>query len=269
MICITSSNREATETKILSLGAEDYIVKPFSKDVVRARIDTHVKLKVYRDRLTGMIDEGVSKLEHIHNSVLLTLANVTEYRNLESGDHIRRTQQMTAVLMSAISGQEWFLQKYGNENIGAIVRVSVLHDIGKIGIRDDIILKPGRLTSGEFAEIKRHAEIGEKIAEQFFPDGAGFVRYCKQICRSHHERWDGGGYPDGLKGEEIPLSARVVAIVDVLDTLVSDRVYKKAISFDEAIGIIEGERGRQFDPVLVDAALGVRSELENICRSVK
>jgi len=255
VLFITAADDEETESKGLNAGAADYITKPFNHDVVRARVDNHINLARYSHNLEQLVSIKTAEVTKTYESTLEVLATIIEYRNLESGAHIRRTTLLTEILVARMLEHDKFKSSLGSMNIPSLIKASALHDIGKIGIPDGILLKPGKLTNDEFNMIKTHTTIGSHIIDSIaetLPDNDKYLKYAKDICLSHHEKWDGGGYPSGLSGEEIPLSARIISIVDVYDALVSPRCYKDPFSHDVSLGILTEGRGTQFDPDLID-----------------
>ncbi|MCL2227539.1 MAG: response regulator [Oscillospiraceae bacterium] len=255
VLFITASDSDKTESHGLSLGAADYVTKPFNHDIVKARVNNHVNLARYRHRLEQLVEKKAAEVSKTYEQTLEVLATIIEYRNLESGAHIRRTTLLSEALIVIMLDTEKFRPILLTKNIISLIKASALHDIGKIAIADDILLKPGKLTPEEFDVIKTHTTIGSQIIDSIssaLPDNDLYLKYAKEICLSHHERWDGNGYPDGLKGEEIPLSARIISVVDVYDALVNPRCYKEAYSHSTSIGIIKEGRGLQFDPEIVD-----------------
>jgi len=267
VLFITAADSEDTESKGLTAGAADYITKPFNHDVVRARVDNHINLARYRNNLEQLVEIKTAEVTRTYESTLEVLATIIEYRNLESGTHIRRTTLLTGVLVDKMLESEKFKKALETLNISSLIKASALHDIGKIGIPDGILLKPGKLTNDEFNMIKTHTTVGSHIIDSIsenLPDNDMFLKYAKDICHYHHERWDGNGYPAGLSGEEIPLSARIVSLVDVYDALVSPRCYKDPYSHDVSIGIITDGRGTQFDPDIVDLLPEVAEAFKSI-----
>ena len=255
VLFITATDSEETESKGLKAGAADYITKPFNHDVVRARVDNHINLARYSHNLEQLVTKKTAEVTRTYESTLEVLATIIEYRNLESGTHIRRTTLLTEILINRMFESDKFKAALEALNIPSLIKASALHDIGKIGIPDGILLKPGKLTNDEFNMIKTHTTVGSHIIDSIaenLPDNDNYLKYAKDICHYHHERWDGNGYPAGLSSDEIPLSARIISIVDVYDALVSPRCYKDAFSHDIALGIITEGRGTQFDPDLVD-----------------
>lgn len=261
VILITASQLKEFEKKGLTLGAVDYITKPFDNEIIRKRISIQIKFKMYRDNLADLVEISVQKLDNVWDIVLNTLASVIEYRSIESVEHVNHTQQLTRLMLDKMKSSAHKFD-LGEQDIGSIIKAACVHDIGKIGIPDKILLKPGKLTEDEFDEIKRHSEIGEDISKRFLTgENEMYVKYCRDVTRYHHEKWDGTGYPDNLKKDEIPLAARIVAIVDVFDALMSDRVYKQAMPFEESLKIIKESSGEHFDPILVDIFLSMQTEL--------
>ena len=265
VLFITAADSETNESKGLSLGAVDYISKPFNPEVVKVRVENQLKLRNYSESLEEMVNLKVNELIRTKEKMLETMANIIEYRNLESGHHVKRTSELTKILIDYL-----YLNKKHNRVIDdvdhdIIIKAVPLHDIGKISIPDSILLKPGRLTPEEFEIIKTHAAIGGEIVKSMLDnDDVQYLTYCYDICRHHHERWDGKGYPDGLIGESIPLSARILAVVDVYDALVSTRVYKPPFTHEEAIQIIKDGAGSQFDPEIVEAVMNVHEQFRAI-----
>jgi len=267
VLFITASDSEETESRGLIAGAADYITKPFNHNVVRARVDNHISLARYSHKLEQLVFQKTAEVTRTYESTLEVLATIIEYRNLESGAHIRRTTLLTEVLVAKMMESEIFRAALLAENIPSLIKASALHDIGKIGIPDGILLKPGKLTSDEFNMIKTHTTIGSHIIDSIaetLPDNDQYLKYAKDICHYHHERWDGNGYPGGLSAEEIPLSARIISVVDVYDALVSPRCYKDPYSHEVSMEIITDGRGTQFDPNIVDIIPEVEAAFQKI-----
>jgi len=255
VLFITAADSDEAESRGLKSGAADYVTKPFNHDVVRARVDNHINLARYRHSLERLVAKKAAEVTRTYEQTLEVLATIIEYRNLESGAHVRRTTLLTSVVVAKMLENKEFMPLLLAENIHSLIKASALHDIGKIGISDSILLKPGKLTPEEFDVIKTHTTIGRQIIDSIavdLPDYDMYLKYAEDICHNHHERWDGNGYPCGLKGEEIPLSARIISVVDVYDALVSPRCYKGAYSHDVSLQIINEGRGTQFDPNIVD-----------------
>jgi putative two-component system response regulator len=203
------------------------------------------------------------------DAVILAMASLAETRDNETGNHIRRTQHYIRALAKALRDRDLFAEELDDAAIDLLFKSAALHDIGKVGIPDHILLKPGKLDADEFAVMKTHTDLGSAAianAERLLGESSSFLRKAQEIVHTHHEKWDGTGYPRGLKGVEIPLSGRLMAIADVYDALVSKRVYKSALSHAEALDIIVSERGRHFDPELVDVFAGIAGTFESIHR---
>lgn len=255
----------AEEDKSLMAGAIDFITKPISPEIVRLRVANHIELSNYRESLEKMVEEKSSELIETKETFLETMATMIEYRSLESGEHIKRTKQLTEILVNALMLNPKYAFQLVTSTPTTIAQASALHDVGKIGIPDNILLKPGRLTPEEFKVIETHAEIGsDMIATMMVNKNDVYLQNCYDITRHHHERWDGKGYPDGLAGEDIPLVARIVALVDVYDALVSERCYKKGMSHEQAIEIIEKESGTHFDTEIVKTLIQVEGQVRGI-----
>jgi len=255
VLIISASDSDESESRGLLGGAADYITKPFNFDVVRARVDNHINLARYNHNLEKLISIKTSEVTRTYESTLEVLATIIEYRNLESGAHIRRTTLLTEILVELMLSSDKFKEALEKENISSLVKASALHDIGKIAIPDSILLKPAKLTDEEFDVIKTHANIGSRIIDSIsekLPDNDLYLKYANEICHYHHERWDGTGYPEKLKGADIPLSARIVSVVDVYDALTSVRCYKDAIPHEVSLNILKEGRGTQFDPNIID-----------------
>jgi len=255
VLFITAADSSETESLGLKSGAADYITKPFNHDVVRARVDNHINLARYRHRLELLVAKKAAEVTRTYEQTLEILATIIEYRNLESGAHIRRTTLLTEIIIAKMLDTDKFRPLLLAENVLSLIKASALHDIGKIGIADSILLKPNKLTPEEFDVIKSHTTIGSQIIDNIaatLPDDDMYLKYAKDICHYHHERWDGTGYPAGLRGDEIPLCARIISVVDVYDALVSPRCYKGAYPHEVSLEIITEGRGTQFDPDIVD-----------------
>lgn len=258
VIMLTGEATAESDEKAYEYGASDVIYKPFVPKVVMRRSMNLIELFEHRNELeaklehrTKQLKENKEKLEKSNNFLVNALSSVVEFRSLESGEHIQRVKQFTRIMLNYLCKfyPEYQLTK---ESIDLIVNASALHDLGKIGIADEILLKPARLTEAEFEIMKTHTTIGCELLERFKQEDSEFYRYCYDICRSHHERYDGKGYPDGLVGEDIPIWAQVVSIVDVYDALISKRVYKTPFAHEEVLRMIhEGECG-VFSPKIMD-----------------
>ena len=277
VIFVTAMDADEDEEGGLRQGAVDYVTKPIRPAILLARIRTHLALKAAHDRLAdqnlaleGQVRLRTRELELIKDVSVEALASLAEKRDNETGNHLIRTRSYIEVLMRELCRQPRFADQLDPHSQEMIAKAAPLHDIGKVGIPDHILLKPGRLTPEEFEIMKQHAKIGadaltEAIERVLVARYAGvetdsryaldFLEKAREIAHSHHERWDGSGYPQGLAGDAIPLSARLMALADVFDALICKRHYKAAIPLDETIGLIREGRGRHFDPDIVDVFL--------------
>jgi len=263
VIFVTSMDSAEDEEKGLALGAADYITKPIRPAVVLARVRTQLEAKFARDLLRDQnaaleaeVERRMRDNQDLQDISIHALARLAEVRDVETGNHLHRTQGYIRVIASHLSKDPRFALELTAGTIELIAKCAPLHDIGKVGIPDSILLKPGRLDEAERAIMQTHARIGAEAIEQAERDAKRrmpFLRFAKEVARSHHERWDGGGYPDGLAGADIPLAARLMAVADVFDALVSDRPYKKAMPVEAARQLVLDGRGSHFDPDVVDA----------------
>ncbi len=276
VIFLTAKSEVDDETYGLSLGAVDYITKPISPPIVEARVRTHLQLKAaadfLRDRsafLAAEVARRTRENEALQDVVVLAMASLGETRDNETGNHLRRTQHYVKCLAERLQTHPRFAAELTPEAIRLLFKSAPMHDIGKVGIPDAILLKPGRLTTEEFEVMKTHTTLGfEAIhrAELSLGEDLPFLRFAKEIALSHQEKWDGSGYPQGLAGEAIPVSARLMAVADVYDALISERVYKKAFTHEQARQLIVEGRGQHFDPDVVDAFLAVEADFVAIAQ---
>jgi putative two-component system response regulator len=281
VVFLTGKSAVADEEKGLLLGAVDYITKPISPPIVMARVKTHLTLKAAADFLINhnqFLENEVAKrtreilaiqreLLDIQDVTIMALASLAETRDNETGNHLRRTQHYIKVLAEKLKSHPRFCDFLSDSNIDLLFKSAPLHDIGKVGIPDYILLKPGRLTEEEFKLMKLHSRLGRdslEKAEQQFGKPVPFLRLAKEIAYFHHEKWNGSGYPDGLTGDAIPASARLMALADVYDALISQRVYKDSLSHDFAANMLIAGRGEHFDPDVVDAFIALQDEFKEI-----
>jgi putative two-component system response regulator len=250
----TSADNDDVLIDAYNLGALDVIRKPFLMKFIRCRINSIVELYMIRNDMQNVINEQMERLNRQNMSLIETMAAVIEFRDCETGEHVKHMSQLTGILMSKLGElyPEYYLP---DDEIEKVKMASILHDIGKISIPDSILNKPGRLDKDEFEIMKTHTVKGCEILESM-PKGMldeDVYVYCYDICRHHHERYDGLGYPDGLKGDEISIWAQVVAIADVYDALTSPRVYKPAFDEETAVRMITNGECGTFNPKLMDA----------------
>ncbi len=267
VIIITGEATTESDVHAYELGAADIIHKPFARRIVLRRTLDIIELYEHRLDIERKLAERTVELNKTraeiekHNEFLINaLSSVVEFRSLESGEHVNRVKKFTGILLKTWKTLHPECE-LSNEDIACIVQASALHDIGKIGIPDSILLKPGKLTQEEFAVMKTHTTLGCEILERFKQDESDFYKYSYDICRYHHERWDGRGYPDGLSGDDIPLWAQIVSAVDVYDALVSPRVYKAAYSPQEAFKMIYNGECGAFNPQVLDCMSAAKFEI--------
>jgi len=274
IIFLTAMAATENETRGLELGAVDFVTKPVNPPIVLARVATHLRLKdaadFLRDQNTFLeaeVQRRTRDLIAIQDVTIQMMAGLAETRDSETGNHIRRTQHYVKALAQQLRSHPRYGSQLDDRTIDLLFRSAPLHDIGKVGIPDRILLKPGRFTPEEFAIMQTHTTLGRDAiatAERQLGVEVDFLRVAKEIAYSHQEKWDGSGYPQGLAGEAIPLSARLMALADVYDALISHRIYKEAMSHEEAVAIIEEGRGRHFDPDVVAAFRAVEGEFRSI-----
>lgn len=265
VILISMLDSELDESKGLTQGAIDFITKPFNPQIVKCRVRNHVELKKYQNQLQDLVDKKTQKILKMSEAIFDAVTSIIEYRSLESGRHVKRIRLYSQAQLDYLLSRHEFKHLINRKSAKIIARASSLHDVGKVSIPDRILLKPGKLTEDEYEVMKTHASIGGDFIDLFAnTEEEDFILYARQICRHHHERWDGTGYPDGLKGEEIPIASRVVAISDVYDALVSKRIYKDSIEHDVAIQIISKGAGTQFDPTLISYFLEIADSFKCI-----
>ena len=275
VIFLTAKAEVEDERRGLELGAVDYITKPISPPILMERVKNHLLIKAsqdfLRDKNTYLENEilrRTKEIQALQEITITTMASLAETRDYETGNHIRRTQHYVRLVANKLKTHPRFRHLLTEDNIELIFKSSPLHDIGKVGIPDSILLKPGKHLPEETAIMRQHAVIGlqtiQAVERDFGP--IEFLRFAKEIAHSHHEKWDGTGYPLGLKGDDIPISARLMAIADVYDAMINPRVYKKAIPHDEVIRTIIEGKGKHFDPDIVDAFLRLEQEVIGVSK---
>ena len=265
VIMISSENSESAIRRAYELGAVDFINRPFDSKIVYQRVANTIKLYAKQRRLISLITDQIYEKEKDNQMMIHILSHIVEFRNGESGSHVLHIGKITEMLLDQLVQKT---EKYPLDGATRtmIVTASALHDIGKIGVDEKILNKPGRLTKEEFETMKTHTVIGAEMLEQLgMYQDEPLVKVAHEICRWHHERYDGNGYPDGLKGDEIPISAQVVSVADVYDALVSERVYKKALPHEKALDmILHGECG-QFNPLLLECLKEISEHIKEEC----
>ena len=270
VIFLTAKTSPEDEKHGFDLGAVDYICKPINPATLLSRVKTHLSLKCMSDVLRNSnlvlkdeIDKGAQEIRAIKETTIHAMASLAKTRDNETGNHIRRTQHYVKTLAQKLKTHPRFSDYLTDEQIQMLYLSAPLHDIGKVGIPDHILLKPGRLDTAEFEIMKTHTTLGYQSildATECLSDGSGFLTCAMEIALSHQEKWDGSGYPHGLLGDAIPISARLMAVADVYDALISERHYKRAFSHEVAVGMILEGRGKHFDADVVDAFTRIEGE---------
>lgn len=266
VIFLTGQDDVASERKGLMLGAKDFIKKPFDNEVMLFRIRSQLELYAYRNKLEDVVEEKTKQISDLQHVLTVSWAEMIESRDGTTGSHVRNTTIYFKALINCMLKSDKHKDEFSEEVLRELLQASTLHDIGKIGISDTILKKPASLNKDEFEQMKKHAQIGadmiEKIIEKTYFDR--YLNFAKDMALYHHERWDGSGYPCGLKGKEIPLYVRVLSIVDVYDALTSVRPYKRAFTHNEAIEIIKAESGKFFDPKIFELFMANEKFIEQI-----
>jgi putative two-component system response regulator len=288
IIFLTAQNESSDVVKAFAMGAADFVTKPFRREELVARVTAHMKIRIlqeelkrHNEKLASMVDEKVAEIKESQMATIKVLASQAEYRDNETGQHIKRVQEFCRLLGKETVALPEFsriaLKSHQSADawVNTLYFASVLHDIGKVGIKDEILLKPTSLTPDESEIMKRHTIIGAanmEEARRSYPNNA-FINMGIEIARSHHERWDGGGYPDGMAGDDIPLSARIMNLADQYDALRSERPYKKAFDHPTVYRIITVGDGRtapdHFDARILDAFKRAAGEFERIYDSLR
>lgn len=283
ILIITGENSVEIEARCLQLGASDFIHKPFRPELVRHRLNNAMALFTYKNNLEEQVARQTqqlrqqadelraqnAKLTKINADTIELLSNVVEARSLESGTHVKRVKKFTRCLAKQVMAR---FPEYGltPELLERIEIASSMHDIGKISVPDAILLKPGKLTPEEFAEMKRHTVYGVKVLEDSrHLWSTDYYQMSVNICRHHHEKWDGRGYPDGLAGDDIPIEAQIVAVADCYDALTTERVYKKAFTPDEAFRMITGGECGAMNPKLLECLTLCREDFANLAVTLR
>ncbi|MCM1578742.1 MAG: response regulator [Ruminococcus sp.] len=261
IIFLTADSDEKTESRCLKAGAMDFIAKPFSETVALSRISRILELSEMKNDLEVKLEERTRHIRHIQEMMVLGMAAMVESRDNGTGEHIKRTSEVVKIFSRKLTG---ITPELSEDFLGMVTRAAPMHDLGKIAVDDVILRKQGRFTDEEYAAMKKHSAEGAKIVEQILKDieKESFVKTAVNVAHYHHEKWDGSGYPTGLSGENIPIEARIMALADVFDALVSKRCYKEAYSYDRAFLIIENSLGSHFDPELGRIFMTCRPELE-------
>jgi len=266
VIFLTNITFATVEAEGIELGAVDFIAKPFSEPVLINRIKNHLHIdEMIRER-TNQLRDRTAQLERLQNSIVYTLADIVENRDENTGGHIDRTTLYVKLLLDAMLERGLYAAEIRSWDLESVISSARLHDLGKISIPDSVLNKPDKLTDDEFMVVRTHSVAGERIIEKMIERSGDteFLRNAQFFAAYHHEKWDGKGYPYGLKEAEIPLQGRIMAIVDVYDALTSERPYKKAFSSEEAIDIITQDAGTHFDPAIAGALIEIQDKVKLI-----
>jgi putative two-component system response regulator len=274
ILVLTAQRERDTLLRALRAGARDFLTKPFDRGEIVTRIRNmietrllHLKIKKQNQDLDMKVKERTKELIATQDATIYSMAVLAEYRDPETGGHIRRTQGYVRCLAEVMIEMGCFAEELVPGDVELLYKSAPLHDIGKVGVADSILLKHGKLTEKEFEEMKRHARYGAsaiRAAEEKLGNGSSFLMVAREIAAGHHEKWDGSGYPGRLRGEQIPLSARLMAIADVYDALISKRVYKPPFSHGKAVSIIVQGRAKHFDPLMVDVFAKIDAKFRSI-----
>lgn len=274
VIFLTAKTQIEDEQHGFAVGAVDYILKPISPPTLLARLKTHLKLRnaieelaEQNEHLEQRVKARTHELESLQDATIGAMASLAETRDNETGNHIRRTQNYVKLLAEELLSRGHYPDEITPQSIELLYKSAPLHDIGKVGIPDSVLLKPGKLTDEEFELMKFHTTLGRAVlltVEDSIDFQCDFLQTAKEIAYSHQEKWDGSGYPEGLSQEQIPLSARLMAIADVYDALISERVYKPAFSHEKAVQIITDGSGSHFEPLLVDIFVSIEGKFREI-----
>jgi putative two-component system response regulator len=274
VIFLTAKTEVEDEELGFSVGAVDFIHKPISPPIVAARVKTHLEIKSWHDFLKDQnawlqqqVEKRLSEINHLQDASIYVMVSLAEFRDETTGNHIRRSQEYVRVLAEQLARLPKYADHLTAQHIELIAKSAPLHDIGKIAIPDHILLKPDKLTPEEFEVIKSHALRGYEMlrtAGAHMGEQGDFLAMAMEVARCHHEKWDGSGYPDGLAGEKIPLAARLMAVADVFDALMTSRPYKTAMPREQAVAIIVQGSGTHFDPQIVEAFMAIQDDLQRI-----
>jgi putative two-component system response regulator len=264
VIFLTGNRDTETEIRALESGAMDFIAKPANKDILFHRLELHLQFAAYQSSLENTVHE-------LENSIVTSFAELVECKDDNAGTHVLRTGRYVEILGRELLAAQTFAGELNEEDLDMIVRAAPFHDVGKVGVSDTLLLKEGALTGEEYEEVKKHTVIGARFLDTIYartPE-QHYLKFAKLIAESHHERYDGKGYPHGLEGDRIPLCARIMAVANVYDGCITDRVYRKALSHEEACRVIFDGKGTWFDPRIVEAFERVRNQFARLQVSVE
>ena len=271
VIFLTADRTPETEEACFQMGAADYIGKPFVPAIMQQRVRRIVELEDYRRNLELMVEQQLERITQLQQDIIITMANLIESRDGTTGEHVKHSSIYTEYLVKKMLETGLYKGQLTFDFVSYIKKAAPMHDIGKITVSDNILRKPGALTEEEYAAMKLHTQEGAKLIKENMGRLAEpeFVKIASNMANFHHEKWNGKGYPNGLKGEEIPLEARIMAVADVFDALVAKRQYKNGMSLEEAKVIMEKDRGESFEDGLLDLFFSDMQELEELQRSLK
>ena len=264
VIFLTADREASTEAECLKMGAVDFIGKPFEPEIVKNRIRRTLEIEEYRKDLEGAVRRQTNKIERMQREVIISMANLIESRDGSTGEHVKRTSYYVELIAEELGRRGDFQDIISSRYLYNLEKAAPMHDIGKIKVPDYVLQKPGRLTEDEFEIMKKHAVDGGDIIRETMQniEEDDYIRVAYNVATYHHEKWNGQGYPMGISGEEIPLEARIMAVADVFDALISKRCYKEAMPVDKAFSIIEESAGSHFDPQIAAVFLDLRPQIE-------
>lgn len=270
VIFLTASNDIDTEVECIERGAVDFLSKPFIPKIMKTRIKRTIELEDYRKSLEDLVQRQLDEITHIQNEVIFGMANLIESRDGSTGIHVKRTYYFVRMIAHELRRRNIFSDILTESYVNDLCKASPMHDIGKIAISDIILKKPGRLSEKEFEIMKTHSSEGGRILRQILSkiEKKEYVDIAFDMATYHHERWDGTGYPLGLKDLEIPISARIMAVADVFDALISERCYKNAMTVSQAFEIIERSSGTHFDPIIAEVFISFKDEVQDMLKDI-
>lgn len=270
VIFLTADRSEKTEEECFKMGAVDYIGKPFVPAIMMQRVKKTLELEDYRKNLERMVEQQLKRITQLQHDIIITMGNLIESRDGTTGEHVKRTSAYVDILVNHLLRKGIYKEKLTPEYVNYLRRAAPMHDIGKIVVSDLILQKPGALTAEEYELMQRHAEAGGRLIRENMSSivEREFVDIASDMAAYHHEKWNGKGYPHQLKEEEIPLAARIIAVADVFDALVSKRQYKEGMPIEQALEFMKKERGVSFEPVLLDTFLEAEEELRTVMETL-
>lgn len=264
VIFLTADREADTEVHCLKMGAVDFVGKPFEPEIIKNRIRRTLEIEEYRKDLEGAVRRQTLKIERMQREVIISMANMIESRDGSTGEHVKRTSLYVTMIAEELERQNLFSDIIDERFLYNLEKAAPMHDIGKIKVPDHVLQKPGKLTDEEFEIMKKHSADGGQIIRETMGniEEEDYLQVAYNVATYHHEKWNGTGYPDRISGEQIPLEARIMAVADVFDALISKRCYKDAMSLDKAFDIIEESAGTHFDPQIAKVFLELRPDIE-------